>query len=242
MSKDAKEWFADLEHSMDQPTTSQVPTQPVPTEEAPEPVPAPEQEPAPAPQPEPRPTQIPERDTEDLKASGGGGGGIAGGKTGLILALGGGLIVVNTFFGDNAASLVKNLWTPPSKQTQTPPISGIFPVIGEVIFLVVLVTISRFGKGAENGVLAFLVALWMLWAIFRFPDVYKSGIAGNLGALFGGQQPAASSTSTTPAPAVGQPYALKLAPQPTQSIGSPANLGTKTQSGGDYIKYPAWSM
>lgn len=127
-------------------------------------------------------------------ASGGGGGS----GIGLIWALGGGLIVANLFFGDNSASLVSKLINKPDQQSaQAPqnPGAAVFPLLGEMIFLVILATLARFSDTARQLILTFLIGLWLLWLMFKFPAVYKAGIAGTVGQLF--SQGAMSSQDTS---------------------------------------------
>lgn len=170
------------------------------------PVPAPQVpvKPAPKPKPPAQPAERVEPPPGNAPAPRGGGG---SGGNGLILGLGVGLIVVNAVFGNNSGSLLSSIWYKPDQQSATPPQNNLFPIIGEIIFLVILAMLARFSDTSRQLVLTFLIGLWLLWLMFRFPAVYKAGIAGTVGQFFSQGPMSSSGTSSSTSQPSSQPVA-----------------------------------
>lgn len=190
---------------------------------APTPVPAPEvpvtRPKGPTPKPKPAPSSPASLNTP-REARG------ASGRQGLIIGLGVGLIIVNAVFGDNSGSLLKNVWKKPIDQQPQAGAGGFFPVLGEVVFLVILVIISRFGEDAERLVLTFLVGLWLLWAMFKLPAAYKMGWSGVVGQIFSG---------IPQLPPGGGPGNIIPATNTAPPALNPNPLGTKQAEGGSFV-------
>lgn len=126
--------------------------------------------------------------------------------TNTIMLLGFTLILANLFVGGNLTSLGTKVLNKPEGVGPTKTKEGqalLMQFLGEVAFVLVLVTLSRIFPNMTRPIVIFLLGVWLVWIIFILPDAIKNfqnqGLLAMLG-ITGSKDTTASGTPQKSAP------------------------------------------